>query len=91
MMPQRLKTLSTYNDVLEKLGGPSEVGKICDQNPNAACTWRKARGKFPSKYYFVMIEALRDRGYWADRSLWGFHSKGVDYRAKRKTKQADAA
>lgn len=90
MMPT-LKTLKTYNAVVKALGGPSEVGKICDQNPNAACTWRKARGKFPTKYYFTMIEALRDRGYWADKSLWAFHAEGADYRTKRKTKQADKA
>jgi hypothetical protein len=86
-----MRRVKTYNDVLEALGGPAGVGIICDQNPNAACTWRATRGKFPAKYYFVMVGALKRRGYEAPRYLWGFHSKAKPPKKPKPPKQASAA
>jgi hypothetical protein len=90
-----VKRLDSYDAVLEALGGARKVAELCDQQANAPYTWRSTRGKFPSKYYFVMKGALRDAGYWAPIRLWGFHSKGEHYRGpkkrprRRKTTQAD--
>jgi len=84
MPTPRLSPLWTYDAVLEALGGAREVGALCDQNANAAYAWRSARGKFPSKYYLTMKGALRDKGYWAPISLWGFHSKGDAYSGPKK-------
>jgi hypothetical protein len=88
-----LITLRTYDAVLEALGGPTRLGLLCDQNANAACTWKATRGKFPSKYYFVMERALREKGYRGPddpSDLWTFHAKGKPKRI-RKPKQARAA
>ncbi len=72
-MSRRLKPLWTFNEVTDALDGPVAVGRITGQSGAAVCNWRRYRGRFPSKYYFVMRAALADRGYFAPISLWGFY------------------
>ncbi len=72
-MKRRLQHLSTYNAVVDALGGPVAVGRLTGQTCAAVCNWRRYRGLFPSKYYFCMQTALADAGYRAPISLWGFY------------------
>jgi hypothetical protein len=64
--------LWSFNDVLDALGGPSAVGRLTGNPPSAVCGWRRARNRFPPKYYFLMKSALEDKGYYAPLDLWGF-------------------
>ena len=72
-MTRPLQPLWSFNDVVDALGGPVAVGRITGQTCAAVCNWRRYRGLFPSKYYFVMKAALADRGFYAPISLWGFY------------------
>lgn len=73
-MKRRLLPLWTFNDVVDVLGGPVAVGRLCGgQTCSCVCNWRSYNRMFPSKYYFVMRAALADEGYFAPISLWGFY------------------
>ena len=82
-----LKPLWTYDEVVDALGGRNGVAKITRQPPHAIPTWRKQRGKFPSKYHVIMKYALKDAGYRAPPSLWGQFS---EFQAFRGPKQSAA-
>jgi hypothetical protein len=74
IMTRRLQPLWTFKEVVDVLGGYVAVGRICGQSGGTAVhNWRRYRGLFPSKYYFVMRAALADEGYFAPISLWGFY------------------
>lgn len=62
----------TFDDVVAALGGTSEVARLCDRTPPAVCAWKRKRGHFPPRLYFVMIDALERAGADAPRSLWAF-------------------
>jgi hypothetical protein len=66
-----MKRLATYDDIIDKLGGVSEVAELTKRNTQAVCNWR-SRGFFPTVLYFVMTEELERRGYTAVRWLWRF-------------------
>jgi hypothetical protein len=79
MIAPLLKPLWTYDDVVAALGGKEGVGKLTRQPAHAVNTWRKQRGKFPTKYYFAMKGALADAGYRAPIELWGFYSENETF------------
>jgi hypothetical protein len=89
-MPKPLPMLWTFDEVLAVLGGSKAIAKICHTAPNAATTWRTSRGKFPAKYYFSMKGALRDKGYRAPISLWGFHSSAELFKGPKPKKALNA-
>ncbi|MBR0753470.1 hypothetical protein JQ604_14880 [Bradyrhizobium jicamae] len=72
-MKRRLRTLTTFNEVVEALGGPVALGKLTGQTCAAVCNWRRYRGLFPPKYWPCMSEALAEVGCSAPLSLWGFY------------------
>ena len=65
------RRLDTLEDVVRELGGVVQVARITRRTPRAVCNWRR-KGTFPSALYFVMVDELLDRGFYAPRSLWGF-------------------
>ena len=69
------KQLATFDEVVEALGGKREVARICDQDTAAVCNWQRRRGKFPTRYFWVMKGELDARGVDAPLDLWGFVTK----------------
>jgi len=65
------RRLDTLEDVVRELGGVVQVARITRRKPRAVRNWRR-KGTFPSALYFVMVDKLLDRGFYAPRSLWGF-------------------
>ena len=75
----QLQTLTTFDEVVEALGGKAATGELCDgQDTAAVCNWRARRMKFPAKYYPVMMEELLARDFTAPNDLWGFYKKQKD-------------
>jgi hypothetical protein len=75
-MHHRQRKLQTFDDVVRVLGGPGKVGALCEgQDSAAVCNWRRRRGRFPTKYYPIMIEALAEQRATAPDHLWGFVEK----------------
>lgn len=66
-----MRRLTTYDDIIKKLGGVPDVARLTKRNTQAVWNWR-ARGFFPTVLYFVMTEELERRGYTAVRWLWRF-------------------
>ncbi len=61
--------LSTSEEVIDALGGLDAVMTLTGAGYKRTSNW-KAFGVFPSKFYVVMTEALRDSGKRAPASLW---------------------
>lgn len=57
------------HSVVDVLGGPTQLGRLTGSQ--GACNWL-ARGWFPPRHYFVMKEALADKGFFAPMELWEF-------------------
>jgi hypothetical protein len=57
------------------LGGPTSLGRLTGNlsGAQAVCNWIQRR-RFPAAHYFVMKEALADKGFFAPLTLWGFTS-----------------
>jgi hypothetical protein len=66
------RLLTSFDDVVEELGGVRAVGELTNQNSAAVCNWKRRRSRFPTKYFFVMQRELEARGAEAPRDLWGF-------------------
>lgn len=70
--------LWSFDEVVAVLGGPSAVGRLCNQPASAVCNWRRAKNgagempRFPPKYYWVLKAALEDKGCYAPLDLFGF-------------------
>lgn len=64
------KRLTTAGEVMEALGGVSEVARLTRRTYKAAFQWRYLP-TFPANTYIVMTEALGQRGLSAPPSLWG--------------------
>lgn len=69
-MDVEIRELTTTSDVIEALGGVSEVARITGAKYPAAYNWTKFV-VFPAKTYVVMQEALAALGCSAPASLWG--------------------
>ena len=74
-MPKRLRT---FDAVIDALGGPSAVARMCRRTPAAVTAWRTGGERFPPKFYFLMAHALEARGLEAPRALWGFEEINYD-------------
>ena len=66
-----MRNAASFGEVVRTLGGPAAVARLCDRTPAAVCNWRR-RGTFPSRLFFRMTAALRDKKVTAPRELWGF-------------------
>lgn len=71
-----MKRLRTVDQVVDALGGLSEVCKITDANLKQAWHWHGRAGQFPANTYVALQRALRRRGYEAPARLWNM--KGLD-------------
>jgi len=69
------RQLKTFDAVVKELGGKREVARLTEQDTAAVCNWKRRRKRFPTKYFFVMMDELEARGASAPRKLWGFVEK----------------
>jgi hypothetical protein len=71
-----------HQSVVDVLGGPTAVGRLTRNlyGSNAVSNSVRRR-RFPAEHYFIMKEALADKGFFAPIELWGFTSA---LRASRK-------
>jgi hypothetical protein len=67
----RLEKLSTFDEVLDAFGGPTNLSRMTHKRPSAMWNWRTRRGRFPSKFFKAMTDELARRGYRAPPQLWG--------------------
>ena len=65
------RRLDALENVVRELGGVVQVARITRRKPRAVCNWRR-KGTFPSALYFVMVDELLDRGFYAPHLLWSF-------------------
>lgn len=79
------KQLNTFQAVVDELGGIAPTALLVGQNAAAVCNWKRRRSRFPTKFYFVMIEALAELGSTAPLDLWGFYKPKIK-KTKKKTK-----
>lgn len=71
-----LETLQTVEKIFEKLGGNSGLEALTGSKPSAVSMWKKT-GRFPSNTRDLMIDALREKGCDAPRSLWGMKERAA--------------
>ena len=64
------KMLVSVDEVVDALGGSAALRDLAGLETLQAVGQYRARGVFPPKFYVVMIEALRSRGFDAPVSLW---------------------
>lgn len=62
-------SLQSINDIYDALGGIAHVAAIAGASYNASANW-KSFGRFPTRYYLVITQALSDRGYSAGPEFW---------------------
>jgi hypothetical protein len=68
--PESGSHLVTAEAVVAALGGLARTARITEcKNHTSVHNWI-AFNQFPAKYFLVMTDALRARGYTANRSLW---------------------
>lgn len=68
-MLQRLEQLHTVDQVIEKLGGTAEAGRLLGISMQQVSSWRD-RGRIAFRYYLVMTDELARLGYAAPSRLW---------------------
>lgn len=62
--------LTTFDEVMDALGGNGPVGDLVGAKASTVSMWRKAQS-FPANTYLAMTEAMKARGVSAPASLWG--------------------
>ena len=67
--PDKPVRVRTAKQVFKYLGGISGVQELTGAKRTSVFNWR-TWGFFPSRYYLVMITALRAKGYDAEHALW---------------------
>lgn len=65
-----MEHLSTIDDVVERLGGPTKAGRIVGRGPQAVCNWVR-RGRIAPDTFCVLRAALEEINCTAPKSLWG--------------------
>lgn len=64
--------LNTTDDVIDALGGTTEVAKLARRSQQAVSNWRsRLRGKFPAETYLILTQALKQKKLSAPLALWG--------------------
>jgi hypothetical protein len=67
-----MKLLTTFDEVIDELGGLGEVAHLTGRSKSSVCNWRRKTGRFPTVLFFIMRRALKMRGATAPPALWGF-------------------
>lgn len=66
-----MKTLRTIGEIVDVLGGPTEVARELDlEGPAAVCNW-PLRGYIPRGWHLVLYLKLKALGYDVDLSVFG--------------------
>jgi 3-dehydroquinate dehydratase len=75
---KKLTKLTTFDALVEAMGGTAAIGRMMGQPTSAICNYRRLdrrksrKGQFPAKYYFKMQKLLARHGYKGSRDLWNF-------------------
>jgi hypothetical protein len=83
-----MRALFDFDSVVTELGGTNAVARLTGNLSQAVCNWRSQRGRFPSKHYLVMREALAEKGCYGITSLWGQTSEAENLRKASQRKSA---
>lgn len=65
-----MPTLKSVDEVIDALGGPSEMAELVGVGASAVVNWR-GRGIAPDKFLLV-TKALKSRGFEASPSVFAF-------------------
>jgi hypothetical protein len=74
-MTNRSDELTTFDAVVDVLGGMSALATLTGRSRTAVSNWRCQQGCFPARTYFVITSELQRRGFSAHRSLWRFEDE----------------
>ena len=64
------RILETTAAVMVELGGPAKVAALTGADYKTVWPWERM-ATFPSRYFFLMTQELRQRGFSAPPELWG--------------------
>jgi hypothetical protein len=79
--------LTTFDQVTDALGGMTALARLTGRKLTAVSNWRcQNGGRFPTRTYFVIEQALNARGLSAECRLFAFERKDDD--DKRAAKRA---
>ena len=65
-----MRSLKTAREVVDALGGIAAVRKMTGANLKAVYYWTGQSHAFPARYFKMMNDALKRRGYRAPPHLW---------------------
>jgi len=65
-----------FDVIVSALGGASATARLLGRKPSQISQWRARGGLFPAELYFVLREALADRGYRLPRNACRFEEAG---------------
>ncbi|KRR21313.1 hypothetical protein CQ14_06600 [Bradyrhizobium lablabi] len=82
-----MKTISNVAEIVEVLGGIERVAALTEAKDPAVWNWVYAFEAFPANTYFVLIEALKQRGYTAPPHLWKMRGIRLRKRAAARLKR----
>jgi DNA-binding transcriptional regulator YdaS (Cro superfamily) len=77
--------LSSFDAVVDVLGGTSETARLLGAQQPAVSNWRARGGKFPARYYLAITEALRSKQLTCRTDLFAFRRPNRRSNGKRKT------
>lgn len=63
---------SSFELIIEALGGVSKTARAIDRSPSQICQWRQRYGQFPSEVYFIVRRALKRQGLNCPRGAFRF-------------------
>jgi hypothetical protein len=67
-----MQPLWDHESVVDVLGGPVGVGNLIGFTLGTTVYGWVKRRRFPPEHYFVMKDALADKGFFAPMTLWRF-------------------
>lgn len=70
------EVLSTAGDVIQKLGGPTIVGRMVGRSVQSVVNWRNAN-KLPADTFLILQAELRERELAAPPSIWGIREQAA--------------
>jgi hypothetical protein len=83
------KPLTSFDQVIQALGGLKAVAALTDVTPAAVCHWRSRGGRFPARTHDRIDAELARKGATAARHLWDFDPpRTYDDDDKRAAKRA---
>lgn len=82
-MQHSMEPIDSIHDLIEMLGGASELGRHLGISQEAVSMWR-VRGEIPSGWHFELFIEARSRGFDVSPSVFGY----VDDASVRKFRDA---